>query len=156
DGDIVAKASIDLRYRGQGYSVSVAFPTGVADEAMEAHLRNEFAIAYRGRYGRIYEDVPIDIQNLRLTVQRRRADTEFEPPKMAYKSDAARPVRHRSAYFGPGIGHLNCAVYARSDLVPGHLHEGPAFIEERETTVVVGPHGAFESNVHGSLIITVA
>jgi len=155
EDEIAAKASIDLRYRGQGYNVSVAFPTEVPDEAMEAYLRNEFAIAYKTRYGRIYEDVPIDIQNLRLTVQRHRTDAEFEPPAVASSGEPARPVRYRSAYFGPSIGHLDCAVYARDELVPGHIHEGPAFIEERETTVVVGPHGAFEANAQGSLIITV-
>lgn len=157
DHDIVSKPSVDLRYRGQGYNVTVALPSSdETDHGLDAYLRDQFEHVYRTRYGRVYDDVPIDIVNARVTIARRRSDVQFEPRSLHTAGVAASPAKYRTAYFGPQTGALECAVFARDQLAPGSLHVGPAFIEDRETTVLVGPGGSFELNSHGTLILTVA
>ena len=39
----------------------------------------------------------------------------------------------------PATGFAPCAVYSRYSLPPGAVVPGPAVIEERESTTVVGP-----------------
>jgi N-methylhydantoinase A len=38
-------------------------------------------------------------------------------------------------------GFVEVPVYDRYRLAPGHTFEGPAIVEERESTMVVGPRG---------------
>ena len=60
----------------------------------------------------------------------------------------------RRAWFGAGF--VDCPVFDRYRLGAGHAHQGAAFVEERETTTLVGPGGRFEVNDYGMLIIHVA
>lgn len=48
---------------------------------------------------------------------------------------------------------MDCPVYDRYRLRAGHRGEGPAFVEERETTTVIGPHATFEVDANGVLVI---
>ena len=156
-GDVRYARSVDLRYRGQGYDVHVPIREVPADAAeLEKTLRAGFEAVYRSRYGRIYEDVPVDIVNLRITVSRHNAGAAFKPKTLASsQAPAAQPKGHRTAFFGPRWGTLCCDVFDRNAVVPGFTHQGPAFVEDRETTVVVGPEGSFEINSLGMLIIDV-
>ena len=59
----------------------------------------------------------------------------------------------RPAYFGESRGFVETAVFDRYRLGPGAVIEGPAIVEERESTIVVGP-GA-RAGLDGSLSIVV-
>ena len=68
------------------------------------------------------------------------------PPPMA---DAYRPAPDtearnarkgtRQAYFPEAGGYIDCPVFDRYALRAGATLEGPALVEERESTCVVGP-----------------
>jgi N-methylhydantoinase A len=47
------------------------------------------------------------------------------------------------------------AVYDRYALAPGDAFDGPAIVEERESTLVIGPGGRFQVAASGSLIVTI-
>jgi N-methylhydantoinase A len=38
----------------------------------------------------------------------------------------------------------------------GHVIQGPAIIEQRESTAVVGPSGTAHVDVHGNLVINIS
>jgi N-methylhydantoinase A len=57
------------------------------------------------------------------------------------------------AYFEEARGAVPTAVYDRYRLRPGDRVEGPAIIEERESTLVVGPGSRVTMDAHGSLIV---
>jgi N-methylhydantoinase A len=50
----------------------------------------------------------------------------------------------RSAYFPEWEEHRPVPVYDRYLLAPGATLEGPAIIEERESTIVIGPEARIE------------
>ena len=54
------------------------------------------------------------------------------------KGDALRG--YRKMWF-PNEGYVEGAVYDRYDLTPGLEFEGPGVVEERESTMVIGPKG---------------
>jgi N-methylhydantoinase A len=52
----------------------------------------------------------------------------------------------------PDAGHA--AVYDRSDLASGQTIEGPAIVEERETTIVIPPQWSATVNAIGCVVAT--
>tara|TARA_B100000378_G_C17771849_1_gene316946 strand:- start:289 stop:546 length:258 start_codon:yes stop_codon:yes gene_type:complete len=69
-------------------------------------------------------------------------------PRSAVKS-------RRRAYFKESGGFVDCAVYDRYRLSAGHHIQGPAIIEERESTAVIGPNDLAEVDVFLNLLISI-
>ncbi len=59
----------------------------------------------------------------------------------------------RAAYFPELGGFTMTPVYDRYRLRPGDRFPGPAIVEERESTVVVGPSASFSIDAHRTLVI---
>ncbi|HEY1370157.1 MAG TPA: hydantoinase/oxoprolinase family protein [Gaiellaceae bacterium] len=128
-GRVSHARSADVRYVGQGHELRVP----VAEPGAEA-LRSAFEHAYRELYGREGPDVPIEVLNWRVVSSGPRPDLRLEPPH----EPGGEPVKgERDAYF-PG-GRRAVRVYDRYALTAGLRIEGPAVIEERESTLVVPP-----------------
>lgn len=144
----------DMRYRGQGYNVRVRLPNTLSDtDAMRLRFEDE----YKLHYGRIYHDVEVELVNLRL-VARRPSQQPFKRPTIEEATEDIASARKgtRRAWFGSELGYKECAVFDRYKLGAGHEGEGPALIEERETTTLIGPGGRFEANEFGMVIVHVA
>ena len=58
----------------------------------------------------------------------------------------------RPAYFPEFRDYQGTTVYDRYALSPGQAFDGPAIVEERESTLVVGPGGHFEVAASGNII----
>jgi N-methylhydantoinase A len=149
--------STDMRYRGQGYNIRVELPSGKAWPRLDStELTRAFEAEYARRYGRVYQDVSIELVNLRLTASIR-PRRPYVPPELPRASgnvlEAGKGTRR--AYFGARAGTIECPVFDRYRLRAGHRFAGVALVEERETTTVVGPGGAFEVDRFGVLVIDV-
>jgi N-methylhydantoinase A len=150
-GDCEVQRAADMRYRGQGYNIRIKWPAGDFDAST---LRALFEREYTARYGRAYSDVAVELVNLRVVVSLARG-APFQP---ALLRAATQPVSmalkgRRRAYFGKRVGFIDCPVYDRYRLEAGHRAPGPAFVEERETTTVIGAGAAFEVDRYGVLVI---
>jgi N-methylhydantoinase A len=60
----------------------------------------------------------------------------------------------RSVYFPELDGYARGVVHDRYRLVPGAHGPGPALVEERESTIVVGPNADWEVDQLSNLVIT--
>ncbi|HSU06642.1 MAG TPA: hypothetical protein VLI93_13815, partial [Acetobacteraceae bacterium] len=63
-------------------------------------------------------------------------------------------IEHRPAYFTEAGGFVDTAVYARAALQTGMRIDGPALIEEAESTAVIGPSAQVNVDAFGNLIMT--
>src|SRR6185436_16688600 len=72
-----------------------------------------------------------------------------EPVERARKG--SRPV-----YFPETSGFCDCPVYDRYQLAAGHAFDGPAVVEERESTVVILPGSRAEVDLEGNMIVDLA
>jgi N-methylhydantoinase A len=141
EADITIQRSADFRYVGQGYEVRVPVPAGALSEPSGPQMVRAFEDVYRRLYGREGPAVGVEIVNWRLLATGPRPDLRVQPDgveaggaEMARKGE--RPVYH------PEYGeHRSTPVYDRYRLAPGTSFAGPAIVEERESTVVVGPGG---------------
>jgi N-methylhydantoinase A len=140
----------DIRYVGQGHEVRVTLPAGeLADAGV---LIDRFEREYRRLYGRGGPSVPVEVINWRVVSSGPRPSLELAP---AADDAAAHAVKGtRAAYFPAAGGYVDTPVYDRYALRPGGRFEGPAIVEERESTLVVMPGQAVEVAADLSLIVS--
>jgi N-methylhydantoinase A len=124
----------DLRYFGQQNEVTISFAQDPRGDRDIAIIRDIFESAYFAQYGVNPSHVPIEIVSWRLTV--RGPDIAVGTADIPTGEPAA-PKSHRPVPLWPEAGPT--AVYDRSSLVSGQTIQGPAIIEERETTIVILP-----------------
>ena len=143
----------DIRYAGQGHEIQVALPNAQLDSASIPGIMRSFEETYRRLYERLSESVPVEIINWRVVSSspapqvRLRADAdEHSVAQAAHKGS-------RKAYFPELGGYHDTPVYNRYALLPGTGFDGPAIVEERESTVIVGPDCRFRIDEQLNLII---
>jgi len=128
---------VDMRYLGQGYEVEVALRAGATAQALAA-LPVDFNNAYAAIFGLAFDDRAVEIVAWKVEV-RGPIPGAGSPYRLKQAPRAPQALRaHRQAYFPEAGGFAKCAVYDRYAFVPGQTIEGPALIEEAESTCVLG------------------
>ncbi len=135
-GSVTLVRLADVRYAGQGYELEVTVPSGALGEAEMRGVESRFHEAHRQMYGYATLDRPIEAVNLRVT-----ALTTLPQPDLAPAQLNGRRNPHearesdRQAYFRGRLVHTS--IYNRSLLRPGDVVDGPAIIEQEDSTTVV-------------------
>lgn len=153
-GDSRVLVRLDMRYVGQGYEVEVALPEGDLGRAF-AGLADSFAQAYAAIFGMSFRDREVEIVAWKLEVQGAVPGGDA-PYRLRTPVAAGSALRgHRPAYFPDLRGKVSCPVYDRYRLAPGALVEGPALVEEAESTCVIGPGDRAHVDAGGNLVIDI-
>jgi N-methylhydantoinase A len=152
---ISLRPQFEMRCKGQGYSVNVSLPVDtMIDATLEQRLVVLFGTEYEKIYGHLPPSVPIEVVNIRARVQETRSPTTIQQAPAEGVSPGASAIRGvRSAYFEASKGFVSTTVYSRYLLEQEKKYSGPAIIEERETSIVVGPDASFYVDEHGNVII---
>jgi N-methylhydantoinase A len=147
--DCEVRREAALRFAGQSYTLSVALPPGRLTRAGLGRLRKEFTRVYRVRYHRLNPNMPVEVVSWRVCVTGPRPALNIAPPEYAGRAarKGARPV-----YFPEAGRFVNCAVFDRFALKPGARLRGPAVIEEKESTLVIGPGATAAIDRDGNLM----
>jgi len=155
DADITLERSVDVRYSGQGYEIDVPITgldlTAADTDAVVREFTQRFETAYAKRYGRTLDSTAIETITWRVRASGRNVALNLKTQAAGDHRQAARATRR--VYFGPEHGHLDCPVYDRYALGAGAQGNGPALMEERETTVVVGPGGRWKIDAWHNLLV---
>jgi N-methylhydantoinase A len=136
--------SAAVRYRGQNHELTVHVPGAVFDAQALAQTARSFHGAHEELYGYCFEHNPIELVTLRLTATLPVQRPRIAQARRAENAVGAQPVERRTIWFEGGSA-LVCPVYARRDLSVGDCIEGPAIIEQMDTTTIVPP--AFTARV---------
>ncbi|MCC7107024.1 MAG: hydantoinase/oxoprolinase family protein [Chloroflexi bacterium] len=134
--------SADMRYVGQGYEVRVPVPIGPLTNATEPLLRESFETVYRRLYQRVGPAVGAEVVNWRLVVSGPRPEVKLREADSSLSANATGALKgHRDVYVREHRDFRSVPVYDRYRLGAGATFDGPAIVEERESTVVIGPGG---------------
>ena len=148
--EITMTRSADMRHIGQGFEISVPVPGGSLGGDSLDPIRESFFDSYHALFERTVRDVQIEAMSWRLAasapVPNITLDFSGQTAGAGDKLKGSRQV-----YF-PETGFTDCAVYDRYALRAGDSLEGPAVIEERESTTVIGPGGKVSVDQYLSLI----
>ena len=147
----------DCRYLGQGYELRVDVAGDVNGDGWAETVAARFHDAHEREYSRRFEDSDIEIPNVR--VRGVGLIPSFELPE-AEKGDASpeAALRHeRDAWFPVGgeLRKVATRFYAREALKAGNRIEGPAVINQYDSTTVVPPGFTAEIDRFGNIVIRV-
>ncbi len=152
-GTLSEARSADMRYVGQGYELSVPIPDGPVDGRTAAALRGGFDRVYAHRYG--YSDPKAGVELVTVAVTVIGAGPDVRLPEQAPGTREAAEARKpdRPVYFPETRGYVRCAIYDRARLPVGATIEGPAIVEEPESTTVLPPGARAEIDRWANLIV---
>ena len=137
--------SISMRYAGQNYEHDVELRPGpVCREGLEQAL-GEFHRLHEELYGYSISGEVIELIRVNVTVVGRTGKPRISAPEA---DRDPRPRESRPVYFDRH-GFVSCPVYRRDDLPGGHALEGPAVIEELDSTILLHPGHALQVDRHG-------
>jgi N-methylhydantoinase A len=142
-----------MRHLGQGFEVTVPLPNDVFSGNATGVIAEKFYEKYEELFGRRIDGVGIEAVTWRLHASAPRPEVALKfagvkgAPENAVKGE-------RSVYF-PETGYAPCRVYNRYALKPGDKFRGPAVVEERESTTVIGPDASVHIDNILNLIIDI-
>ena len=153
ENSVVFSYGVDARYEGQGNEVTIWVDKGADWTVSMVEVRAMFEEEYRRIFGLAIPDVSIEVVTWRLAASAE--SPEVEPSLIAGgEVPDGGPVVGRPVVFERGSLPVDTPVYRRDLLVPGTRFDGPAIVEERETTSVIRPGWSVEVVHDGSLIAT--
>ncbi|MEX0409587.1 hydantoinase/oxoprolinase family protein [Aquibium sp. LZ166] len=133
--------SLDLRYVGQNYELSVeASPERIREigaDSLVDRLSDDFHAIHEANYGHNDPAAAIEVVNFRC-VARGGLHRLGEAEARELRTDRPTPRETRSVWFSRS-GAVETPIYDRADLAPGHVVKGPAVIEQMDTTTLVHP-----------------
>jgi N-methylhydantoinase A len=136
-GDIRLKRRLDMRYQGQGHEIEVTLPDATDATALFEGLPELFGRAYEAAYT-LRLDEPPEIVNWKVEAAAPAPDlgSGYSLGGMAASAKSLKGTR--SAYDPGAAAMSDWPVYDRYALPPGRSLTGPALVEERESTCVLG------------------
>lgn len=145
--------TVDLRYEGQNYELQVPFANRAGTRSNFEALVKNFEAAHRQRFGFVVDSEAIELVTLRLEavgVVRKAAIAERDA---ASSPTAAMPFDRRDVWLPEAAGMVACPIYRRTDLWAGHVLEGPAIIEQMDTTTLILADMTARVDAHLNLIV---
>ena len=136
----VISKSVDVRYVGQAYEITVP---------LTADYREEFDRQHARLYGYSNPQRPTEAVNLRLTATGLTRKPAL-PKRDVTGTQRPEPWRTSAAAFGGRP--VAAAVYRWEDLLPGSIAQGPAVIAGGQATVVIPPHFSFRVDEFGNVV----
>jgi N-methylhydantoinase A len=140
----------DLRYVGQAYEVNVPAPGGALDAAANDDVVARFHAEHQRLFAHSATGDPVELVSLRLIAV---GSVQAPDPRERPAGGAATPKERRPVYFAESGGFVDCPIYERAGLAPGAEFEGPAIVEQMDSTTVVHPGQAASVDAWGNLII---
>ena len=136
------EASMDLRYRGQSYELSVPLdlPAPTAAQASQAVQRSieSFHAAHDARYGYAMHAETVESVAIRLRGSGSGAELNLPQEPLGTPDPESAQVASKPVWFGSN-GAAETPCFDRLSLRPGHRLHGPAIVFQFDTTTVVAP-----------------
>jgi N-methylhydantoinase A len=127
-----------MRFVGQGAETDLAIGRKPFSQWSRRRIRSHFDEVYQKLYGRTYPENPVEFVTFKVRASL--PERPFRLPPMAKtKGRIARCVKgKRPAFSLLQKKFVPFTVYDRLALFPGAKMPGPAIIEEKESTIVIG------------------
>jgi N-methylhydantoinase A len=142
----------DMRYAGQGHEITVTIPNGELSAESIVEIERRFKAEYELRYQRSIENVPMETVTWRVVVSGQ--SPEIEPSQSVQNIGSEYFKGHRAVWFPNQKAAIETPVYDRYALPVGQVFEGPAIVEEMESTTVIGLKSTFLVDVHRNILVT--
>ena len=135
-------------YQGQIHALRVM----IEADWDTARLAQAFNDAYREKFGNTLDNMPVAVVNLRTVVVGQRSSAAL--PQRAAAAGGGTPVAssRRPVHFN---AWYDTPVYQRDALTPGMQFNGPAIVEQSDTTTVIEPDMVVTVDARSNLLAQV-
>ena len=151
DADVTVTRQSDMRYFGQGFEIKVSVPNGILSEDKIVKIEKNFSKVYKTLYSRTIDDVPIESVTWRVLTKGPSPEIRLQ---QVFDDNSHITLKgHRKVRFPEMESPLECPVYSRYGLTVGDEINGPAIIEEKESTFVIGPNSRFSVDNQMNIVV---
>jgi N-methylhydantoinase A/oxoprolinase/acetone carboxylase beta subunit len=156
-GQMLVQRVADCRYLGQGYELRVDVASGAIDEAWVEKVRADFHDIHEREYSRRFEDSDIEIPNVRVRGIGLMPPLEIPETEAGGSADDALRYE-RDAWFRVGgeLKQVPTRFYDRTALKAGNELEGPAIVNQYDSTTVIPPGLTARIDGYGNVVIAIA
>jgi N-methylhydantoinase A len=147
--------SIDVRYYGQTPYLNLPVDEVPDSEDALQRLADTYADAYEREFGyRLDKDIAaVEIVNIRVAAVGLSDGAEIERP--APEDGELEPIETRPVYFDEVGDYTDTPIYARARLPVGAAIEGPAIVEQMDTTVLIPPNSRARVDEQLNIVVDV-
>jgi N-methylhydantoinase A len=148
---IVLRRFLDMRYRGQEYTLPVPVTEDLRALTDFGAIRERFDQLHQEHYGHSAPKEPVMMVNLRLSALGK-FDNKLPLASAPHGEDGGQQGRRPVIFESKPI---DCPIYLRTGFKAGDRLQGPAVIEEVGATILVYPGDGMQVNELGHLVIDV-
>ena len=154
--DIIYERTLLMRFVGQGAEIDLEIEIKDFTKFSKNEIRAMFDEEYKRLYGRTSAESPVEFVTFKV-----RASLPKKPFTISKLSTQNRDIKacikgQRLAFSVIKKDYIPFTVYDRSKLFPDAWFEGPAIIEERESTIVMGEDATARVDDFGFIWIKIA
>ena len=144
-----------MRFVGQGAETDLSIERKSFQQFAKEEIRHLFDDSYRKLYGRTYAETPVEFVTFKVRASL--PERSFDIPHL--KNDRI-PLQDcikgkREAYSLIRRTYIPFTVYDRLRLFSGAVLSGPAIIEEKESTIIIGEDATGTVDEYGFVWITI-
>ena len=152
---MVIQRVADCRYLGQGYELRVDVESGAIDEAWGERVRASFHDIHEREYSRRFEESDIEIPNVRVRGIGRMPRLSTPEVEKGPESPEAALRYERDAWFRVRgeLAQVPTRYYERSALKAGNRLDGPAIVNQYDSTTVIPPEVSAHVDGFGNIVI---
>ncbi|GAB4521239.1 MAG: hydantoinase/oxoprolinase family protein [Anaerolineales bacterium] len=134
--------SLDVRYRGQSYELTVP---------LSPDYPQAFHVLHQREFGYTQNDVPLEVVTGRVRATRRVPAPVRNPHPTGGPDPSPALTAVRAIQFS--TGRLDTPVYRGEDLHPGNRIPGPALIVRADTTILLPPASRADVDAWSNVVI---
>jgi len=145
----------DCRYLGQGYELRVDVPSGAIDTAWVTKVRADFDDIHLREYSRRFQDSDVEIPNVRIRGIGLMPPLEMPETAAGTESPADALRSEGEAWFrvDGSLQQVATRYYERAALKAGNRLEGPAIVNQYDSTTVIPPGTTASIDRFGHIVI---
>jgi len=149
DQKIIFERTLMMRFVGQGAETDLHIDARPFDQWKKARIRERFDDVYQKLYGRTYPETPVEFVTFKV-----RASLPERPFRIPSLQNTAKSIEdcvkgERRAFSLTQKEYIPFTVFDRFKLFPGASLNGPAIIEEKESTIIIGEDAKASVDEHG-------
>lgn len=134
---MVARRFLDVRYVGQSFELTVAYPSQNSRVDLTKAIGDIFYKSHLRRFGYADRSEPVEVVNLRLKLDVAMEKPHVEPQSMGSADPKAALIGESEVVFQQYV--LSSPLYQREQLTCGNRITGPALVIQMDATTVLPP-----------------
>jgi N-methylhydantoinase A len=146
---IIFERTLMMRFVGQGAETDLSIDAKPFNQWKKEQIRELFDVVYQKLYGRTYPETPVEFVTFKVRASLPERPFSIPPLKNTASSIEDCLKGERQAFSLIKKEYISFKVYDRFKLFPDAKLPGPAIIEEKESTIIVGEDAAASVDEYG-------